>query len=65
MSVDFLIKDRTSFPAVNNSKVWFPSGVGGNLDPKDTVFDKRLDIQKHKDDKYPMEVYFCGGSQST
>lgn len=65
LSVDWLLADRTSYPAVNNSNVWFPSGVGGNLDPKDTVFDKRLDTQKHKDDKYPMEVYFCAGSQAT
>ena len=64
LSIDVLVKDRTEFPGVNNAKNWFPSQVGGNLDPNDTVFDKRLNLNKHKDDKYPLEVYFCGGSQS-
>ena len=62
LSVDFLLPDRTSFPTINNSKEWFPSVVGGNLDPNNTVFDKRLDVNKHKDDNYPMTTYFCGGS---
>lgn len=26
--------------------------------------DKRLNINVHKNDKYPMSIYFCGGSQN-
>ena len=38
--------------------------MNGTLDPKDTKFDKRLNMDVHKEDKFPMSVYFCGGSQT-
>lgn len=63
LSIDYLLPERTQYP-FENTKEWFPSGVAGNLNPADTVFDKRLNTQIHKQDKYPMSVYFCGGSQS-
>ena len=63
LSIDFLLAERTQFPSFNNSKEWFPSGMAGNLNPADTVFDKRLNLNVHREDKYPMTVYFCGGSQ--
>jgi ribosome assembly protein RRB1 len=37
--------------------------MGGVLNQNDSVFDKRLDTRVHKNDKYPMTTYFCGGSQ--
>jgi hypothetical protein len=48
LSIDVLVKGRTDYPGVNNAKEWFPSQIGGNLDPKDTVFDKRLNLNIHK-----------------
>jgi ribosome assembly protein RRB1 len=38
--------------------------MNGVLNPEDTVFDKRLEMDLHKKDKFPLSVYFCGGSQS-
>lgn len=38
--------------------------MGGVLSDSDTVFDKRLNVPIHKQDKYPMTTYFVGGSQS-
>jgi ribosome assembly protein RRB1 len=38
--------------------------MNGTFNPADTIFNKRLDMDIHKKDKFPMEVYFCGGSQS-
>ena len=37
--------------------------MGGALDSKQTVMDKKLNVEKHVSDKYPMQVYFCAGSQ--
>lgn len=37
--------------------------MGGALDPAQTVFDQRLNLNKHTNDKYPMQLYFCAGSQ--
>jgi hypothetical protein len=33
------------------------------FDPKDTKFDKKLNMDIHKNDRFPLETYFCGGSQ--
>lgn len=38
--------------------------MNGVLNPADTKYDKRLQMDIHKDDKFPQSVYFCGGSQS-
>lgn len=38
--------------------------MNGMLNPSDTIYDKKLKLDIHKEDKFPMEVYFCGGSQS-
>lgn len=64
LSIDVLVNDRISYPNTADSKAWFPSQMNGVLNPEESVFDKRLDINVHKKDKFPMEVYFCGGSQS-
>ena len=63
LSIDVLIPGHTSFPTQYNQKEWYPSSIAGNLNPADTVFDKRLNMNIHKEDKYPMTVYYCGGSQ--
>jgi len=38
--------------------------MNGVLDASQTVFDKRLNQNLHKQDVFPLSVYFCGGSQS-
>ena len=35
----------------------------GQLNKNDCVLNKRLNIDEHKKDKYPMTAYFCAGSQ--
>ena len=65
MSIDTIIRDRSIGGPMGlaDCKRWFPHQVGGNLDANETVFDKRMNVNKHVDDKYPMTVYFAGGSQ--
>ena len=63
LSIDVLVKDRLNFPKQESSAAWFPSQMNGMLNPADTTFDKRLNMDIHKTDKFPMETYFCGGSQ--
>jgi len=63
LSIDPLIKDRLSFPNTTSHKEWFPSQMNGVLDPANSTHDAKLDTLVHNDDKYPMSVYFTGGSQ--
>jgi hypothetical protein len=48
LSIDYLLTERTTFPGTNNLKDWYPSGIMGNLNKADTVFDKRLNLDIHK-----------------
>lgn len=65
LSIDIIVRDRIGGPTgILNQKSWFPSQMGGVLSDHDTVFDKRLNLSKHKQDTYPMTTYFVGGSQS-
>lgn len=64
LSMDPLIRERIGGPTgILNQKSWFPSQAGGALDPAQSVYDQRLNLHKHVNDKYPMQVYFCAGSQ--
>ena len=63
LSIDTLITERTTFQNNASAKEWFQSQMNGLLNPADTVFDKRLNMNLHKKDKFPLSVYFCGGSQ--
>lgn len=63
LSVDVLLPERLTFPNKMPATEWFPSQMNGVLDPSKTIYDNRLKMNVHKDDKYPMSVYFCGGSQ--
>ena len=38
--------------------------MANSLTPQNSVKDKKLDIQIHKEDTYPMSVYFAAGSQN-
>ena len=63
LSLDVLVRDRIGGPTgILSQPSWFPSQVGGALDPSQAVFDQRLNLNKHKDDNYPMSLYFCAGS---
>lgn len=66
LSIDVLVRERSVGGVAGSSdyKRWFPSQVGGGLAPGDTVVDKRLGVEKHKNDNYPMTAYFCAGSQA-
>lgn len=65
LSLDIICRDRAGGPTgILNQKTWFPSQMGGVLSDQDSVFDKRLNQQVHRQDKYPMTTYFVGGSQS-
>lgn len=37
--------------------------MNGVLPAGETIFDKRLQANIHKSDEFPLEVYFCAGSQ--
>lgn len=65
LSCDPIIRERsiTGPMGTSNLKTWFPGQMCGALDPNESAFDKRLQTNIHKGDRYPMEVYFCGGSQ--
>jgi len=44
LSLDVVVRERTigGPQGLLEHRKWFPSQVGGQLDPKDVVFDKRL-----------------------
>ena len=63
LSIDVLLKERCDIESSStNFQKWFPSQTMGNLDPQESHFDKKLGIQKHNRDVYPMDTMFCGGS---
>lgn len=63
LSIDVLIRNRCGPQGIENKQKWFPSEMCGQLNKKDSVLNKRLNIEEHKKDKYPMTTYFCAGSQ--
>lgn len=63
LSIDWLLRERCGFGGVCDQKTWFPSHVNGQLNPEHTVLDKN-NIQKHKNDKFPLTVYMVAGSQA-
>jgi ribosome assembly protein RRB1 len=65
LSIDIIVRERAGGPTgILSQKSWFPSQCGGVLSDQDSVFDKRLNLSKHRADNYPMTAYFVGGSQS-
>jgi len=63
LSVDFLLRERSSEFGPLNPKSWFPSQMNGQLAEGDTILD-RHNIKKHRNDKFPMTVYMVAGSQA-
>ena len=63
LSMDVLLPERLTFPSKASAKDWFPSQMNGVLNPSMAQYDNRLKMEIHKEDKYPMSVYFCAGSQ--
>lgn len=64
LSIDILVRERC--PDTSQSftfKDWFQSSSLNQLGPDNSQMNKKLGIQEHTNDKYPMSVYFCGGSQ--
>jgi len=47
---------------MKDKNMWFPSEMNGQLKEDQTVFDKRLSVTKHVNDKYPSTAYFVAGS---
>jgi ribosome assembly protein RRB1 len=64
LSIDVVVRDRSGPSGLFHNKKWFPSEVGGALAEGESYYDSRLSTRIHKEDKFPMTVYFCGGSQA-
>ena len=63
LSIDFLLRERSSAYGPHNPKTWFPSQMNGLLAEGDTIVD-RHNIKKHRNDKFPMTTYLVAGSQA-
>lgn len=63
LSIDFLLRERTSSHGPANPKLWFPSQVNGQLAEGETILDKH-NRKKHRNDKFPMTAYMVAGSQA-
>jgi ribosome assembly protein RRB1 len=63
LSIDFLLRERTSSHGPANPKSWFPSQVNGQLAEGETILDK-FNRKKHRNDKFPMTAYMVAGSQA-
>jgi ribosome assembly protein RRB1 len=63
LSIDFLLRERTSSHGPANPKSWFPSQVNGQLAEGETIIDK-FNRKKHRNDKFPMTAYMVAGSQA-
>ena len=61
LSIDFLLRERSSIDGPANPKIWFPNHLNGNLPEGDTVIDKK-NRRKHRNDKFPMTAYMVAGS---
>ena len=65
LSIDFLVRERCSPDGVASMSSWFPNQVLGKLDETagNTYTDKQNQL-RHKNDKFPMEMYMVAGSQA-
>ena len=62
LSLDVLVRERCTENRTDRS--WFPKQVGNALTPENSSFNKRLNINIHNEDQFPMTVYFAAGSQN-
>ena len=66
LSIDFLLRERINGDSSNQvsskSQEWFPHYLH-TLDPKNVKTDKK-GIMRHKNDKFPYNVYLVAGSQA-
>jgi ribosome assembly protein RRB1 len=66
LSIDVLVRERC--PEASQPftfRDWFSGSSLNQLGPENSQMNKKLGISEHNNDKYPMSVYFCGGSQGT
>ena len=63
LSIDFLLRERSTAHGPSNAKSWFPNYVNGNLPESEVILD-RHNQKKHRNDKFPMTAYMVAGSQA-
>ena len=64
LSIDVLVRSRCAEAGQPTSyKDWFGKSSLNQLSEENSHMNETLGIREHNDDKYPMNVYFCGGSQ--